>query len=121
MQELKDVIGEMIKNGGTEEDLFAVIAHIDNTFLEKEKKQIIKIIEDSQQIDFWDKYKNEEDYVKLQLGKTSDEEIEKSINTTIDFIYGAKWMKEQILGKEDKTFKKKSQWTKVDNMTRQLK
>lgn len=40
MQELKDVIGEMIKNGGTEEDLFAVIAHIDNWAFEKEKEQI---------------------------------------------------------------------------------
>jgi hypothetical protein len=34
---------------------------------------------------------------------------------------GAKWMKEQILGKEDKTFKQKSKWTEVDNMTRRLK
>ena len=33
----------------------------------------------------------------------------------------AKWMKEQILGKEDKTFKQKSKWTEVDNMTRRLK
>ena len=33
----------------------------------------------------------------------------------------AKWMKEQILGKEDKTFKKKSKWTEVDNATRRLK
>ena len=37
------------------------------------------------------------------------------------FIGGAKWMKEQILGKEDKTFKQKSKWTEVDNMTRRLK
>ena len=37
------------------------------------------------------------------------------------FIKGAKWMKEQILGKEDKTFKQKSKWTEVDNMTRRLK
>ena len=36
-------------------------------------------------------------------------------------INGAKWMKEQILGKEDKTFKQKSKWTEVDNMTRRLK
>lgn len=42
MQELKDVIGEMIKNGGTEEDLFAVIAHIDNWAFEKEKEQIME-------------------------------------------------------------------------------
>ena len=27
----------------------------------------------------------------------SDDEIEKANNTTIDFFYGAKWMKEQIL------------------------
>ena len=33
----------------------------------------------------------------------------------------AKWMKEQILGNEDKTFKQKSKWTEVDNMTRRLK
>lgn len=37
------------------------------------------------------------------------------------FINGAKWMKEQILGKEDKTFKQKSKWTEVDNMTKRLK
>ena len=37
------------------------------------------------------------------------------------FQLGAKWMKEQILGKEDKTFKQKSKWTEVDNMTRRLK
>ena len=67
----------------------------------------------------------------------SDDEIEKECNKLpfekhvdcgmyndgqIDgFELGAKWMKEQILGKEDKTFKKKSQWTEVDNMTRRLK
>ena len=56
----------------------------------------------------------------------SDEEIEKvaekklSVNL-IGFIIGAKWMKEQILGNEDKTFKQKSKWTEVDNMTRRLK
>ena len=56
----------------------------------------------------------------------SDEEIEKvaekklSVNL-IGFIIGAKWMKEQIVGKEDKTFKQKSKWTEVDNMTRRLK
>ena len=37
------------------------------------------------------------------------------------FQLGAKWMKEQILGKEDKTFKQKSKWTEVDNATRRLK
>ena len=31
----------------------------------------------------------------------------------MSFIDGAKWMKEQILGKEDKTFKQKSKWTKL--------
>ena len=57
----------------------------------------------------------------------SDEEIGKDIGSGMHdyykggFIEGAKWMKEQILGKEDKTFKKKSQWTEVDNMTRRLK
>jgi len=63
----------------------------------------------------------------------SDEEIEKALpdgfphsdgydaGKICGFEDGAKWMKEQILGKEDKTFKKKSQWTEVDNMTRRLK
>ena len=58
----------------------------------------------------------------------SDEQIkDKSFNTFTQtnartcFKEGAKWMKEQILGKEDKTFKQKSKWTEVDNMTRQLK
>ena len=37
------------------------------------------------------------------------------------FELGAKWMREHILGKEYKTFKQKSKWTEVDNMTRQLK
>jgi hypothetical protein len=50
----------------------------------------------------------------------SDEEIkDKSFNKFIQsnartcFEEGAKWIKEQILGKEDKTFKQKSKWTKV--------
>jgi hypothetical protein len=56
----------------------------------------------------------------------SNEEIEaylekthtKAVNTPnvyyrTGFEKGAKWMKEQILGKEDKTFKQKSKWTKV--------
>ena len=64
----------------------------------------------------------------------SDEEIDAHLEKThtkavnppnvyykTGFEKGAKWMKEQILGKEDKTFKKKSQWTEVDNMTRRLK
>ena len=42
-------------------------------------------------------------------------------NTVPSWVEGAKWMKEQILGKEDKTFKQKSKWTEVDNMTRRLK
>ena len=29
------------------------------------------------------------------------------------FQLGAKWMREQILGKEDKTFKQKSKWTNL--------
>ena len=40
MQELRETIWAMIENNGTEEDLFAVIAHIDKA-LEKEKEQII--------------------------------------------------------------------------------
>ena len=58
----------------------------------------------------------------------SDEKIkDKSFNKFAQsnartcFEEGAKWIKEQILGKEDKTFKQKSKWTEVDNMTRQLK
>ena len=56
----------------------------------------------------------------------SDEKIDKIAEKTLGvsmngFRLGAKWMKEQILGKEDKTFKQKSKWIEVDNMTRQLK
>ena len=64
----------------------------------------------------------------------SDEEIKEYLKKThtkavnppnvyykTGFEKGAKWMKEQILGKEDKTFKQKSKWTEVDNMTRRLK
>ena len=60
----------------------------------------------------------------------SDEEIEQEAyykvsdhteNPYASFKSGAKWLKEQILGKEDKTFKQKSKWTEVDNMTRRLK
>jgi len=56
----------------------------------------------------------------------SDEKIDKIAEKTLGvsmngFRLGAKWMKEQILGKEDKTFKQKSKWTEVDNMTRRLK
>jgi hypothetical protein len=39
----------------------------------------------------------------------------------VGFLRGVLWLKEQILGKEDKTFKQKSKWTEVDNMTRRLK
>jgi hypothetical protein len=39
----------------------------------------------------------------------------------IGFLRGVLWYQEQILGKEDKTFKQKSKWTEVDNMTRRLK
>ena len=56
----------------------------------------------------------------------SDEEIDellerKSSVNLLGFITGVKWMKEQILRKEDKTFKQKSKWTEVDNATRRLK
>ena len=60
----------------------------------------------------------------------SDEEIEQEAyykvsdhteNPYASFKSGAKWLKEQILGKEDKTFKQKSKWTEVDNATRRLK
>ena len=40
---------------------------------------------------------------------------------TIREILNHYFNKEQILGKEDKTFKQKSKWTEVDNMTKQLK
>jgi len=40
---------------------------------------------------------------------------------TIREILNHYFNKEQILGKEDKTFKQKSKWTEVDNMTRRLK
>ena len=67
-----------------------------------------------------------EDLTPIEL--PSDEDIkDKSFNKFAQsnartcFEEGAKWMKEQILGKEDKTFKQKSKWTEVDNMTRQLK
>jgi len=42
MTELKETVLAMINNGGTEEDLEAVISHIDNTFLEKEKEHIME-------------------------------------------------------------------------------
>jgi hypothetical protein len=41
IMELKERILSMIQNGGIEDDLFAVIGHIDNEFLEKEKKHLI--------------------------------------------------------------------------------
>ena len=56
----------------------------------------------------------------------SDEEIEKILQPYSDEYaagyYGAiNMIEEKILGKEDKTFKQKSKWTKVDNATRRLK
>jgi hypothetical protein len=58
----------------------------------------------------------------------SDEEIEARARGYSDyahgqagFIRGTQYMKELILGKEDKTFKQKSKWTEVDNMIRRLK
>ena len=57
----------------------------------------------------------------------SDDEMANASNHCKDgqvkagFLRGVLWMKEQILGKEDKTFKQKSKWTEVDNMTRRLK
>ena len=50
----------------------------------------------------------------------SDKEIEEYGNhprnnewAQFGIMVGAKWMREQILGKEDKTFKQKSKWTKL--------
>ena len=79
---------------------------------------------------------DEDEYFK-QILKTltpielpNDEEIEQEAyykvsdhteNPYASFKSGAKWLKEQILGKEDKTFKQKSKWTEVDNATRRLK
>ena len=78
---------------------------------------------------------------KEQTKEISDEDIKQAakdydrINTiwgaNVVFIDAVKWYKEQILNqtynqdselpKEDKTFKRKSQWTEVDNMTKRLK
>lgn len=78
-----------------------------------------------------EKLKETLDVTPIEL--PSDEEIHESspiVHINADDYYhgakggfkvGAKWMKEQILGKEDKTFKQKSKWTEVDNMTRRLK
>ena len=76
----------------------------------------------------WDRYK--EDIVALKLTPIelpSDEEMANASNhckdgqVKVGFLRGVLWMREQILGKEDKTFKQKSKWTEVDNMTRRLK
>ena len=64
-----------------------------------------------------------EDIINLWNWLNDGYVIRRSLPTIEELIgwFEAKWMKEQILGKEDKTFKKKSQWTEVDNMTRRLK
>ena len=68
MLELKERIEQMIQHGGTEEDLFAVVAHIDNEFLEKEKKHLMEAWDNGDHcIDLpdgsWEqKYKSPEDY-----------------------------------------------------------
>jgi hypothetical protein len=60
MQELRETIWAMIENGGTEEDLFAVIAHIDKA-LEKEKEQIVAAREDGNMFYL---FKSNEQYLK---------------------------------------------------------
>jgi hypothetical protein len=55
-----------------------------------------------------------ETLIELPSDKDIENVAEKTLSVNlIGFITGAKWMKEQILGKEDKTFKQKSKWTKV--------
>lgn len=49
LQELKETIQEMINHGG-DEDLLSVIAHIENTFIEKEKEQIVQAINETQNV-----------------------------------------------------------------------
>ena len=65
----------------------------------------------------------EEDIINLWNWLNDGYVIRRSLPTIEELIgwFEAKWMKEQILGKEDKTFKQKSKWTEVDNMTRRLK
>jgi len=65
----------------------------------------------------------EEDIINLWNWLNDGYVIRRSLPTIEELIGSceAKWMKEQILGKEDKTFKQKSKWTEVDNMTRRLK
>jgi hypothetical protein len=63
------------------------------------------------------------DFIALNLMPIelpSDKEIEEYGNhprnnewAQFGIMVGAKWMREQILGKEDKTFKQKSKWTKL--------
>lgn len=67
-----------------------------------------------------------EDLTPIEI--PSDEDVEARARGYSDyahgqagFIRGTQYMKELILGKEDKTFKQKSKWTEVDNMTRRLK
>jgi hypothetical protein len=64
-----------------------------------------------------------EDIINLWNWLNDGYVIRRSLPTIEELIgwFEAKWMKEQILGKEDKTFKQKSKWTEVDNMTRRLK
>ena len=86
------------------------------------EEQVLKIIQKTVMDKPETYYEVLKHYTPIEL--PSDEEIEKYDNHSAnydDFQLGAKWMKEQILGKEDKTFKQKSKWTEVDNMTRQLK
>jgi len=60
--------------------------------------------------------------IELPSDEKIDAVAEKMLGVSMNgFRLGAKWMKEQILGKEDKTFKQKSKWTEVDNMTKRLK
>ena len=56
-----------------------------------------------------------EDIINLWNWLNDGYVIRRSLPTIEELIgwFEAKWMKEQILGKEDKTFKQKSKWTKI--------
>ena len=91
------------------------------------EEQVMKAYNTGIQDEYNGMYK--EDIVALKLTPIelpSDEEIEKILQPYSDEYaagyYGAiNMIEEKILGKEDKTFKQKSKWTKVDNATRRLK
>ena len=64
MLQLRKMVNDMIEHGGTEEDLFAVIGHIDNWALELETAQLLNAYNDgkksvlAKEEMFWDEYYN---------------------------------------------------------------